>query len=113
MRGSAFCTVNTVPFTLTSNVLSKCASVILPGYEGTSQLADLTKAMRINRPSLYAAFGNKEDLFLKVVDRYDRGPAGYAHGAGLAVQAASGAPRRELRQVADVFLRTWPPDQAP
>ena len=50
------------------------------GYEGTS-LPDLTKAMRINRPSLYAAFGNKEDLFRKVVDRYDSGPAGYAREA--------------------------------
>ncbi len=39
------------------------------GYEGAS-LADLTRAMGINRPSLYAAFGNKEALFRKVLDRY-------------------------------------------
>lgn len=39
------------------------------GYEGTS-LGDLTAAMGINRPSLYAAFGNKESLFLKALDRY-------------------------------------------
>jgi AcrR family transcriptional regulator len=39
------------------------------GYEGAS-LPDLTKAMGINRPSLYAAFGNKETLFRKAVDRY-------------------------------------------
>jgi len=37
----------------------------------------LTKAMRINRPSLYAAFGNKEALFRKVVARYVEGPAAY------------------------------------
>jgi len=169
------------------------------GYEGTS-LPDLTKAMRINRPSLYAAFGNKEDLFRKVVDRYDSGPAAYTREAlerptarhvverlldgavdlltdprnpggclmvqgalaagtagepvrralaerraagvaalrrrfrraivegdlpagadaavlarfvatamhGLAVQAASGASRKELRRVRDMFLRGWP-----
>jgi AcrR family transcriptional regulator len=43
------------------------------GYEGTT-LPDLTQAMGINRPSLYAAFGNKEDLFKKAVDRYAQGP---------------------------------------
>lgn len=50
------------------------------GYEGAS-LLDLTKAMRINRPSLYAAFGNKEALFRKVLDRYVEGPAGYVREA--------------------------------
>lgn len=41
------------------------------GYEGTT-LPDLTEAMGINRPSLYAAFGNKEQLFRKVLDRYQQ-----------------------------------------
>ncbi len=31
------------------------------GYEGAS-MADLTEAMGITKPSLYAAFGNKEEL---------------------------------------------------
>ncbi|MGC4001948.1 MAG: TetR/AcrR family transcriptional regulator [Pirellulales bacterium] len=39
------------------------------GYAGTS-LADLTAAMEINRPSLYAAFGNKESLFRAALARY-------------------------------------------
>ncbi len=39
------------------------------GYEGASMPA-LTKAMGINRPSLYAAFGNKEQLFRQALDRY-------------------------------------------
>ena len=47
------------------------------GYEGTA-LSDLTAAMGINRPSLYATFGNKEALFRKVLDRYADGPAAYA-----------------------------------
>jgi AcrR family transcriptional regulator len=170
------------------------------GYEGAS-LPALTKAMGINRPSLYAAFGNKEALFRKALERYERGPASYAYKAlkqptarevveallegvvalltrpqnpggclmvqgalacgenaksvrqemasrraagvvairrrfqraidegdlpasadasvlarfvatvthGLAVQAASGASRKELLRVKDMFLRTWPP----
>ncbi|HWK36096.1 TetR/AcrR family transcriptional regulator [Sphingomonas sp.] len=39
------------------------------GYEGAS-LTDLTAAMGITRPSLYAAFGNKESLFRKALDLY-------------------------------------------
>lgn len=39
------------------------------GYEGAS-VAELTQAMGISPPSLYAAFGNKEGLFRKVLDRY-------------------------------------------
>jgi AcrR family transcriptional regulator len=170
------------------------------GYEGTS-LPALTKAMGINRPSLYAAFGNKEALFRQAVERYQAGPANYTRRAleqptarevvtalmdgsvalltkprnpggclmvqgalacgenagsvrqelaaqraagvaairrrlqraidegdlradadasalarfvatvvhGLAVQAASGATRKELLRVTDLFLRMWPP----
>lgn len=39
------------------------------GYEG-AYLGDLTSAMGINPPSLYAAFGNKEGLFQQVIARY-------------------------------------------
>jgi len=170
------------------------------GYEGAS-LADLTAAMGITRTSMYAAFGNKGDLFRKALERYTEGPASYAaravreptaqqvataflHGSvrattqpgspigclgvqgslaagahgrearevlilwreqgtsrlrerfqravdegdlspgadpgllaryvmtvsnGIAVQAASGATRDELQQVADAALRSWPP----
>lgn len=44
------------------------------GFEGAS-LSDLTEAMGINRPSLYAAFGNKQQLFRKALERYSKGPA--------------------------------------
>src|SRR5215216_5643819 len=50
------------------------------GYEGAS-LTDLTEAMGINRPSLYAAFGNKESLFRKAMARYGEGPASYVREA--------------------------------
>ena len=39
------------------------------GYEGAS-MADLTEAMAITKPSLYAAFGDKHDLYLKTLRRY-------------------------------------------
>lgn len=39
------------------------------GYEAAS-LQELTSAMGITPPSLYAAFGDKEKLFLEAVERY-------------------------------------------
>jgi len=139
------------------------------GYEGAS-MADLTEAMGITKPSLYAAFGNKEELFRKALDRYVDGPGGYVqvalakptarevvehllyHAAdavtdpenppgclavqgalccgeaaetikqelmsrryicaivqGMAVQAAGGVSREQLRKIAEMTLRTWPP----
>ena len=56
------------------------------GYEGAA-LSDLTRAMGINRPSLYAAFGNKEQLFRKVLDRYASGPLAYFSKALAAAKA--------------------------
>ena len=43
------------------------------GYEATS-LSDLTAAMSVTPPSIYAAFGDKKRLFLEAVDRYLSGP---------------------------------------
>ncbi len=40
------------------------------GYEGAS-FEDLTNATGVARPGLYAAFGNKESLFIRALDRYD------------------------------------------
>jgi len=65
------------------------------GYEGTS-LTDLTEAMGITRPSLYAAFGNKEALFRKTLDLYEREKLAYV-GRALAQPTARG--------VAEVMLR--------
>ncbi|MFE6038936.1 TetR/AcrR family transcriptional regulator [Streptomyces sp. NPDC056452] len=46
------------------------------GYEGAS-LATLTEAMGISTTSMYAAFGNKEELFRKALERYTEGPSAY------------------------------------
>ena len=65
------------------------------GYDGTS-LTDLTGAMGITKSSMYAAFGNKEQLFRKAVQRYAEGPASYATRALREPTA---------RAVAEAFLR--------
>lgn len=65
------------------------------GYEGTS-LNDLTEAMGITRPSLYAAFGNKEALFRKALDLYEREKLEYI---GRALEEPT------ARRVAEALLR--------
>jgi len=65
------------------------------GYEGAS-LTDLTEAMGITRPSLYAAFGNKESLFRKALDLYEREKLDYI-GKAMAQPTA--------RKVAEAMAR--------
>ena len=62
------------------------------GYEGAS-MADLTEAMGITKPSLYAAFGNKEALFNKALDLYEREKTDYM-GAALDAPTARSCPTR-------------------
>jgi AcrR family transcriptional regulator len=72
------------------------------GYEGAS-LSDLTRAMGINRPSLYAPFGDKEALFRNVLYRYDHGPAAYVREAlNQPTSRAAWRPPQAIRE--DVFL---------
>ncbi len=65
------------------------------GYEGAS-MVDLTEAMGITKPSLYAAFGNKEALFRKALDLYEREKMAYV-GQALDKPTA--------REVAEHLLR--------
>ena len=58
------------------------------GYEGTS-LSDLTDAMGVTRPSLYAAFGNKESLFKHALDLYEEEKMAYV-GKALEAKTARG-----------------------
>lgn len=64
------------------------------GFEAVS-LSDLTKAMGINRPSLYAAFGNKQQLYKMALERFAKGPA--AH-----MRQALAEP--DIRKVMEMFL---------
>jgi AcrR family transcriptional regulator len=69
------------------------------GFEGTS-IADLTRELKITRPSLYAAFKNKKGLFLKAMDLYEA-RAGYREAA-LRAPTAYAYARRLLRGAADL-----------
>ena len=73
------------------------------GYEGTS-LTDLTDAIGVNRPSLYAAFGSKEELFRLVLDRY-------AEKYDAALTAALARPT--ARGVAEALLLSSARDPSP
>ena len=64
------------------------------GYEGTS-IAELTETLGVNKPSMYAAFGNKEELFYKALLRYASGPVAFVNDALKEPTA---------RKVAETFL---------
>jgi AcrR family transcriptional regulator len=66
------------------------------GFEGAS-LTDLTAAMELSRPSVYAAFGNKETLFRKALARYAETRTA-AMSAALQAPHAKDAVERFLRE---------------
>jgi AcrR family transcriptional regulator len=65
------------------------------GYDATG-VADLTRTMGITPPSLYASFGNKDQLFRRAVDRYVSGPAAHL---------ADAFQRPTARETAEQLLR--------
>jgi AcrR family transcriptional regulator len=65
------------------------------GYEGAS-MAELTAAMGITKPSLYACYGNKEALFRQALDLYEREKLSYVSCA-LEAEDARGVAERLLR----------------
>lgn len=60
------------------------------GYSATS-IADLTTAMGIGSPSLYAAFGSKEQLYAETLDHYRQENEATVWGGFLASDTARGA----------------------
>src|SRR5204863_614360 len=77
------------------------------GYAGTS-LDDLVEATGMNRPSLYAAFGDKRDLYLKTLEHYRD------EGRELARHALAGKPtlrvflKRFYGKALDLYLQDGP-----
>ena len=76
----------------------------LKGYEGAS-MADLTAAMGIASPSLYAAFGGKEELFRQALDYYVKHEGDLIWGAALRTETAYETVETFLMQTARVFTR--------
>jgi AcrR family transcriptional regulator len=69
------------------------------GYEGAT-IAQLTDAMGINPPSLYAAFGSKEGLLKAALDRYTEKHADFMAGV-LSAPTARAVAERMLMGTAD------------
>jgi AcrR family transcriptional regulator len=72
------------------------------GYEATS-LAELTRAMGINPPSLYAAFGDKRALFTEAVQRYQQLHGDFTVRALEQEPTARAAIERLLREAATIY----------
>ncbi len=77
------------------------------GYEGAS-LTELTEAMGITRPSLYACYGNKESLFRKALDLYEHEKLAYM-SAALDAPTARGVAERLLRGALEMQLNAADP----
>lgn len=74
------------------------------GYEATS-IRDLTHALGIAPPSLYAAFGAKEQLFAEALELYDRTYGGFVQAAITEEPTAYAAAARLLRQGPEMYTR--------
>ncbi|MGK8501446.1 TetR/AcrR family transcriptional regulator [Nocardia asiatica] len=74
------------------------------GYEATS-IGDLTAAMGIGAPSLYAAFGDKKTLFAEVVAHFGARYGGFVTRALAEESTADAAVRRILREAATEYTR--------
>ncbi|HET8728916.1 MAG TPA: TetR/AcrR family transcriptional regulator [Alphaproteobacteria bacterium] len=74
------------------------------GFENTS-MADLTSAMGLNPPSVYAAFGSKEQLFREALDLYVRTEGSGIWDAIEAAPTAREAIARLLRATAVAYTR--------
>jgi AcrR family transcriptional regulator len=78
------------------------------GYDDAS-ITDLGKAMGITPPSLYAAFGNKQPLFLRALQHYAEGPSSYALKALEALTARQVAEQRLYATIEARCDSAWPP----
>jgi len=87
-------------------VLEKALEVFWQkGFAATS-LDDLVEATGVNRPSLYAGFGDKEALYLKAMERYQRQIADQLDEV-LTCDGCTGGLRGIIRRYFDVMIRAY------
>lgn len=73
------------------------------GYSGTS-LDDLSAACGLNRPSLYAAFGNKQSLYLSALEHFSTGMAARLAPALEQNATLEAALKAFFRKLLDVYF---------
>jgi TetR/AcrR family transcriptional regulator, copper-responsive repressor len=78
------------------------------GYSGTS-LEELSTATDMNRPSMYAAFGDKRALYLKTLDSYIE----TAHREAARIFASGATFAQELTEFLKLALSWYLPEGAP
>ncbi|PKV92029.1 TetR family transcriptional regulator [Amycolatopsis echigonensis] len=78
------------------------------GYDGAS-LAELTEAMGIKPPSLYAAFGDKETLFREAIEHYQSVYGQYTMRALTEESTARAAVEAMLRDNARAYVEPGHP----
>jgi AcrR family transcriptional regulator len=74
------------------------------GYEGTS-VRDLAEELHIGMPSLYNAFGGKQQLFVEALDAYDKKYGGFLDRALAEEPTAEQAVARVLREAPERYTR--------
>lgn len=92
---------------ITSEVLDRVRDVFMDKGFAAASLDELAEAAGLNRPSLYAAFGDKEQLYIHTLRFYgDRSVAGLN-----AILGSRGSIERRLREVykAAIDIYTAPP----
>jgi AcrR family transcriptional regulator len=92
---------------ITSEVLDRVRDVFMDKGFAAASLDELAEAAGLNRPSLYAAFGDKEQLYIRALRFYgDRSVAGLN-----AILGGKGSIERRLREVykAAIDIYTAPP----
>lgn len=74
------------------------------GY-GNTPMSYLTKVMQLNATSVYAAYGSKEDLFLKAVDHYRKNEGGRIWAAVQSATSPKQVAESLMKKSAEEFTR--------